>query len=87
MVAVLKVLTIRDAVEALQAKFENAADVRRSRVALLAYLKDSPDIYWLHFTGKDAEAVLKKLNLFNQKCYATDFDKKYGVEFHLRSDD
>ena len=30
MVAVLKVLTIRDAVEALQAKFENAADVRRS---------------------------------------------------------
>ena len=46
------------------------------------YLKDSPDIYWLHFTGKDAEAVLKKLNLFNQKCYATDFDKKYEHLFN-----
>lgn len=61
MVAVLKVLTIRDAVEALQAKFENAADVRRSRVALLAYLKDSPEaVAFLQEKVKEKKKATKK---------------------------
>lgn len=46
------------------------------------YLKDSPDIYWLHFTGRDVEAILKKLDLFRKRCYATDFDKRYERLFN-----
>ena len=41
MAEVLKTLTIRDAIEALKVKFTAAGSVRRSRVALLAFLRDT----------------------------------------------
>lgn len=41
--AALKLLTIRDALETLAGVFEEAASVRRSRVALLAFLQEKPE--------------------------------------------
>lgn len=41
--AALKSLTIRDALETLAGVFEEAGSVRRSRVALLAFLQEKPE--------------------------------------------
>ncbi len=43
MTALLKKITIRDALAALQDKFPEAADVRRSRVGLIAFLREKPE--------------------------------------------
>lgn len=31
---------------------------------------DSPDIYWIHFTGSEAESILKRLNLDDKMSYS-----------------
>ena len=60
MSAILKVLTIRDTVDLLQGKFEKAADVRRSRVALLAFLQQMPEaVQFLEEKVKEKKAEKK----------------------------
>lgn len=61
MAVILKALTIRDAVNLLQQKFERAADVRRSRVALLAFLQQTPEaVLFLEEKVKEKKAAVKK---------------------------
>lgn len=61
MTAILKMLTIRDAVAALQEEFKEAADVRRSRVGLLAFLRDNPQaVTFLEGKVKAAKAAKAK---------------------------
>ena len=43
MAAILKEFTVSAAIQLLQGKFEKAADVRRSRMALFTFLKDNPE--------------------------------------------
>lgn len=61
MAVILKTFTIRDAVNLLQQKFERAADVRRSRVALLAFLQQTPEaVLFLEEKVKEKKAAVKK---------------------------
>ena len=41
------------------------------------YLNESADIFWLHFTGAEAENKLRNFKLFDKMCYHAEFDKKY----------
>lgn len=83
MSAILKVLTIRDTVDLLQGKFEKAADVRRSRVALLAFLQQMPEaVQFLEEKVKEKKAEKKpaKKTVARTKTVKSSAAKKPIVE-------
>lgn len=60
MAAILKEFTVSAAIQLLQGKFEKAADVRRSRMALFTFLKDNPEaVAFLQEQAKQKKAAKK----------------------------
>ena len=60
MAAILKEFTVSAAIQLLQGKFEKAADVRRSRMALFTFLKDNPEaVTFLQEQAKQKKAAKK----------------------------
>lgn len=58
--AILKEFTVSAAIQLLQGKFEKAADVRRSRMALFTFLKDNPEaVAFLQEQAKQKKAAKK----------------------------
>lgn len=45
------------------------------------YLKDNPDIYWIHFTGKDTEDWLKATRLADNRTHQIKESKSYSRLF------
>lgn len=81
MAVILKAFTIRDAVNLLQQKFERAADVRRSRVALLAFLQQTPEaVLFLEERVKEKKAAVKKPAVRKSNVKKTTSKKSAGTK-------
>ena len=47
------------------------------------YLEEKPEIYWCHFSGESATALLEKYNLSDKKEFRSQPDKRFIVLFKL----
>lgn len=74
MTAVLKTMSLREALESLKGTYEKAAVVRRSRVALLAFLEETPqavDLLEEKVRQKAAEKPQKSLSVSRRRTTTT----------------